>query len=181
MFRLESKILIYRYGQGLSPLYTDKVHILGWPDGFPFKRKFKQPSPGWKICRSTVPYYFQIFCSFWGFYQLKCDCTNLCYFMLKYFVAFELFNVVLLVVRFCVGGLSVVHAGIFSLRRPYTLHNEHTQHLHTYYFTVHTRHHTYTLTSLDFVAASCSFGHLDGLSGVGDDNYWWHCTPFAIF
>ena len=125
MFRLESKILIYRYGQGLSPLYTDKVHrIITFWDGRMvslLKEKFKQPSPGWKICRSTVPYYFQIFCSFWGFYQLKCDCTNLCYFMLKYFVAFELFNVVLLVVRFCVGGLSVVHAGIFSLRRPYTL------------------------------------------------------------
>ena len=41
--------------------------------------------------------------------------------MLKYCVALELFHVVLLVVRFCVGGLSVVHAGIFSLRRPYTL------------------------------------------------------------
>ena len=34
MFRLESKILIYRYGQGLSPLYTDKVHrIITFWDG----------------------------------------------------------------------------------------------------------------------------------------------------
>ena len=88
---------------------------------------------------STVPHYFQISCSFWRFYRLKCNCTNLCYFMLKYFVALELFNVVLLVVRFCVGGLSVVHAGIFSLRRPYTLTLTHC--------TMNTLN-TYTLTIL---------------------------------
>ena len=38
-----------------------------------------------------------------------------------------------------------------------------------------------TLTLLHFVAAPCSFGHLDSLSSVGDDNYWWYCTSFAIF
>ena len=101
--------------------------------------------------------------------------------MLKFCVALELFNVVLLVVRLCVGGLSNVRCPSCPRRNflitpplhtyPYTLHNEHTQHLHTYYFTVHTRHHTYTLTSLDFVTAPCSFGHLDSLSGIGDDNY----------